>query len=238
MCHPGPVVSAEVLERRLHQHLNTWLGQWPPTPAGQAGAPTLTVVGSPRRRQPAWNGEVYPLCGVSTPAGAVLSVPPELVGAVRAGNTTLDQVTAVLPERLGRPEAPVGRGVFRWCHRLQDGPDAGEWIDPNDRRVPSWLAPFNGDVLVAWDDEGHYAAGVGRKIHDPVGQEISVGTAPEQRGRGLAHQLVAQAARRIAADGGVATYLHGGDNYPSAHVAEAAGFPDEGWHVIGLPTVS
>ena len=225
-------MSDAELARRLEGHLRQWLGQWPPDPT------PLTVVGSDRRLRPGWDGGIYPLCGVSTPAGTVISVPPDLVAEVRGDGSTLDQVAPTLPERLGRPGARVGRGVFRWCHHLQDWPDAGEWIDPADPRVPPWLKPFNGDVLVAWDDEGRYAAGVGRKIYDDLGHEISVGTEEAHRGLGLGRRLVAQAARRIAADGAVATYLHRADNYPSAHLAQATGFPDEGWQVIGLPSAS
>jgi predicted GNAT family acetyltransferase len=50
----------------------------------------------------------------------------------------------------------------------------------------------------------------------------------------LARRLVAQAARRVVDGGMVATYLHDPANTASARVAEAAGFPDHGWTVIGL----
>jgi GNAT superfamily N-acetyltransferase len=155
-----------------------------------------------------------------------------------AVEASISRVLAALPGLLGFPDARVGGGVFRWCHTLQEWPDAGEWIDPGDGRVPEWLRPFNGEVLVAWDRHGHYAAGVGRKIHDRHGQEISVGTEAANRGRGLARHLVAQAARRIAEEGAVATYLHRTDNPASARVADVSGFPDEGWKVIGLPAAS
>ena len=36
------------------------------------------------------------------------------------------------------------------------------------------------------------------------------------------------------ADGAVPTYLHAFDNEASARVADAAGFPDRGWHVFEL----
>jgi predicted GNAT family acetyltransferase len=93
-------------------------------------------------------------------------------------------------------------------------------------------------VLVAWDDAGRYAAGVGRKRHDEHGQELAVATEAAYRGRGLARRLVAQATRRVLDEGAVATYLHAFDNHASARVAEAAGFPDRGWSVYGLPTAS
>jgi predicted GNAT family acetyltransferase len=107
-------------------------------------------------------------------------------------------------------------------------------VAADDPRVPEWLRPFNGDVLIAWTDDGSYASGVGRKQHDRHGHELSVGTDERQRGRGLARRLVAQAARGVLADGAVPTYLHAFDNEASARVADAAGFPDRGWHVFEL----
>jgi hypothetical protein len=46
--------------------------------------------------------------------------------------------------------------------------------------------------------------------------------------------LVAQAARRVLADGALPLYLHEAANAASARVADAAGFPDRGWRLIGL----
>lgn len=53
-------------------------------------------------------------------------------------------------------------------------------------------------------------------------------------GGGLARRLVAQAARRVLAEGAVPTYLHSRQNTASARVAEAAGFPDRGWLSFGV----
>jgi GNAT superfamily N-acetyltransferase len=231
------------MAQRLERHLADWLGAWPPN--GE-----LTVVGSPHRTNPAWDGKVYPVAGVETPGGTVLSVPPDLVDAVRASGDDVAAVGAALPELVGRPDAKFGRGVFRWCHELLDetDPDARGlhlpppghtvWLPPDDARVPPWLAVFNGDVLVHLDEDGRYGAGVGRKRHDAFGQELSVATEEHLRGRGLARRLVAQAARRVADEGAVATYLHALSNTASARVAEAAGFPDTGWWVLGVPVAS
>jgi len=65
-----------------------------------------------------------------------------------------------------------------------------------------------------------------------------VATEEHLRGRGLARRLVAQAARRVAEEGAVATYLHAVTNTASARVADASGFPDTGWWVLGLPVAS
>ncbi len=221
---------------RLTSHLHAWLGAWPPDDG-------ITIVGSLRRTQPGWDGAVHDFLGVATPTSAVLSVPPsavdvltEAVAALKADalRDMLDALAAsdALPRALGR-NGRMGRGFFRWAHDVPHGDDVGEWIPTDDARVPEWLKPFNGDVLIAWDDDGNYGAGVGRKQHDNFGHEISVGTEEALRGRGIARGLVATAARRIANDGAIATYLHAPDNHASAKVADASGFPDEGWKVIG-----
>jgi len=225
------------LPGRLERHLAGWLGAWPP-----AGPQTLTVVGSERRTRPGWDGKVYPVAGVDTPGGAVLSVAPGLVETVRAAGEDLKAVGAALPAIVGRPDARFGRGVFRWCHELVDPAEAEDpdavWLAPDDQRVPPWLSVFNGDVLVHLDEDGRYGAGVGRKRHDEFAQELSVATEEHLRGRGLARRLVALAARRVADEGAVATYLHAVTNTASARVAEASGFPDTGWWVLGLPVAS
>lgn len=176
---------------------------------------------------------------METPDGTVLSVPPDAVDDVRAAGDDLDTIGPVLPEIVGRPDARFGRGVFRWCQRLVDeqDPDA-VWLPPDDERVPSWLSVFNGEILVHLDEGGRYGAGVGRKRHDDFGQELAVATEEHLRGRGLARRLVAQAARRVFEEGAVATYLHAADNVASARVAEAAGFPDTGWWILGVPVAS
>ena len=219
------------MDLRLRRHLAHWLGQWPATAA-------VTVVGSPRREQPGWDGAVHPLIGVNGGPGCVLSVPPkwvtpvrERVGNGRAGDGWLD----ALPDTVGLPGRTVYTGVFRWSVRPEPLPDAGTWVDANAAVVPDWLRVFGAEVLLAIDPEtGAYLAGVGIKRHDQYGHELAVGTEPAARGRGLARGLVAQAARRVLDEGAVPTYQHAFDNVASAKVAEAAGFPDRGWTSMGL----
>jgi hypothetical protein len=38
----------------------------------------------------------------------------------------------------------------------------------------------------------------------------------------------------VLAEGAVPLYLHDRENLASARLAEAAGFPDRGWNVLGL----
>jgi ribosomal protein S18 acetylase RimI-like enzyme len=196
----------------------------------------MYVVGSAQRERPGWDGRVYPVVGVSNAESGVLSVPPGHLDAARAlANGSPDRLLTGLPAVIGRPRAVVYQGVFRWTVDPAPLPDAGVWVPADDPVVPDWLRVFGGEVLLALDlGSGGYLAGVGIKRHDRYGQELSVGTAPEARGRGLARRLVAQAARRIVDGGAVATYLHDPANLASARVADAAGFPDRGWLVLGL----
>ena len=209
----------------------TGSGAWPPSDE-------VTIVGSARRAEPGWDGAIRPFAGVGTPEGTVLSVPPEHVDALRAAGTDLDTALEALPEALGRPGGVVGRGVYRYAVAPRDGDDGiGEWVPADQPDVPAWLRPFGGKVLVV-REEGQYIAGLGIKRHDDLGQELAVATEEPWRGRGLARALVSRAASEILRQGGVPTYLHGRANAASARVAEAAGFPDRGWSILGLPTAS
>jgi GNAT superfamily N-acetyltransferase len=210
----------------LTAHLRTWLGAWP------GPAPGLTVVGSAARTEPGWDGQVHAVVGVSDADGrGVLSVPPERVGAVRSA---LAAGSGGVAAAAGLADGPFFTGAFRWSDAPADLPDAGEWVAADDPDVPAWLRPFGGKVLVAADPRtGEHLSGVGIKRHDAYGHELAVVTVPAAEGRGLGRRLVAQAARHVLASGAVPTYLHAPDNHASAHLAEAAGFPDRGWHVHG-----
>jgi GNAT superfamily N-acetyltransferase len=220
------------IPRQLHAFLKAWLGDW------QSSAP-MHVVSWAERDRPGWDGGTIPALGIETPAGTTLSLSPtrfpsgtavdpvQLLAAMRAPGAD-----RTVPMLLGRSDFIFGRAIFRWAEAIPPLPEIGHWVDANDPRLPGWLRPFNGDVLVAWDDHGRYAAGVGRKQHNPFGHELAVSTAPGHRGKGLARKLVAQAARQVIADGAVPIYLHAPGNIASARVAEAAGFPDRGWRLI------
>lgn len=217
----------------LTAHLRGWLGAWPP-------ARPVDVVGAAVRTRPGWDGTVAELVGVGTPACTLLSVLPERAAAVAgvAGRLSDQDVRRSVVAALGVTDRMLGEGTFRWSERVAGNdalPDAGDWVDPTDPRVPEWLRPFNyPQVLIAWGDDGTYGAGVGIKRHDPVGHELAVVTEPDLRGRGIGRRLVAQAARRVLDEGGLPTYLHGQGNVASARVADAVGFVDRGWSVYGL----
>lgn len=220
-------------DARLTAHLLAWLGAWPPSSA-------VDVVAAPVRDQPAWDGRVTPLVGVGTPERVLLSVTPARADAVRRVTGSLEDLAVhrAIVDALGAEGRVVGRGVFRWSTAVAPAAelaDIGDWVDPADPRVPMWLKPFNYDqVLIAWDRDGAYGAGVGIKRHDDVGHELAVVTSERLRGNGVARRLVAQAARRVLDEGNLPTYLHGPDNVASARVADAAGFADRGWSVYGL----
>jgi GNAT superfamily N-acetyltransferase len=210
----------------LDAFLREFLGEWPDLDG-------LSIVGSDKRTEPGWDGAIRRVVGVGNPSRSVISVPPDLVTAVRAAVPTWDSIPSQLPASVGQPTARTFFGKFRWTTEPTDLADAGEWVPVTDPRVPAWLLPFGGDVLITFID-GAYAAGVGIKRHNPAGLELSVGTEEAYRGRGLASRLIAQAARWVLAQGAVPIYLHDPANTASDRTARAAGFPDLGWQILGL----
>lgn len=219
---------------RFEAFLRSWLGTWPPRE-------DLDVVFWSGRDQPGWDGTTWLGLGVESPHGTVLSLSPQIADTawsvddhlLATASNAPDPVAAVALA-VGEPRLNVTRSILRWSDEPARLPEVGEWIANDDPRIPVWLQAFNGDVLVAWNDDGHAAAGVGRKMHNRYGHELSVATDPAQQGRGLARMLVAQTARRILADGTIPLYFHLPDNAASARVADAAGFPDRGWRVVGF----
>jgi GNAT superfamily N-acetyltransferase len=226
----GPLPAVEEVLGRLDRHLRHWLGAWPP-------ASMVSVVGSERRTEPGWDGTVRPFAGITTPHGTILSVPPDRVDAVRDAGATLETILDAVPDALGQPGAVVGRGVYRYALAPAPVEPVGEWVPADAPDVPAWLRPFGGEVLVVREG-GTYVAGLGIKRHDEVGMEVAVATEEAWRGRGLARALVARATASILRRGGVPIYLHGRGNAASARVAEASGYPDRGWFILGLPTAT
>jgi GNAT superfamily N-acetyltransferase len=225
-------MSATPFAERLARHLRSWVGEWPPPATG------VHIVGDASRLEPTWDGAIRPLQGVGNGMGTVIAVPPAAAAAVK--NAIGDDLGRPgLGDELGRilgvGPAAFGTGVFRTTDRVNpDIDDIGVWFERQTDDLPDWLAPFNGPRLVVFDDDDRPIAGVGIKIHDRDGRELSVVTEQAARGRGLARRLVATAVRRILADDTVPTYLHAPDNTASARVADAVGFPDRGWTVHAL----
>ena len=225
------------MDERTAQGLGEWLGGWPP-------ALPIRVVADPEADRMGWDGSPRGVAGAVDPDGrAVVRLPPAAAARVDAPVVHLPALLTLLPHAL-RQAGTAGAGVLRWAQDVPTPevlPDAGVWLpadlaDSGDPRVPAWLRPFGGDVLVALDHDGSYLAGVGLKRHHAGLSEISVGTDERARGRGLARRLVAQAARSVIAEGKAVLYLHAPDNEASARVARASGFPDTGWQVVGFWT--
>lgn len=226
--------SQQEIESRLNTFLSSRLGTWPP-------ARSLELRHCDLRDVPRWNGDLQPFLGIESPIATVLTFSEKVFPC----GTSLDprevgdelgdsHAHITIPAMFQHPEMHFGRAVFRYLGEFVDLPESGEWIETSDPRLPEWLRPFNGGVLVHWADDGSYAAGVGLKKHNDLGYEIAVGTDPAHRGKGLAQSLVAQSARHIWERGAIPIYLHGATNAASARVAEKAGFPDRGWHIIEM----
>ena len=148
---------ADEIPERLHSHLVSWLGAWPPAPRG------VTVVAYEPRTRPGWDGHFHSVVGVATEEAALLSVPPAVADAVAGLVRQQDLETDLGALRSGiaramESQGRLGRGRFRWSDSPTQTPDVGDWTPTDDDRVPEWLKPFNGDVLIAWDDNGQYGA--------------------------------------------------------------------------------
>lgn len=220
------------IESRLNAFLTSRLGTWPPTRG-------LELRHCAIRDEPGWDGRLQAFLGIESPVGTVLTFSEHVFPCgtslnPRAVEDELGGPDAhiTVPELFQQPEMHFGRAVFRYLGEFVDLPELGEWVETDDPRIPDWLRPFNGGVLIHWSEDGHYAAGVGLKKHNELGYEISVGTDPAYRGQGLAQQLVATSARHIWEMGAIPLYMHGATNAASARVAEKSGFPDRGWHII------
>jgi RimJ/RimL family protein N-acetyltransferase len=226
-CGPDDAASPD-LDERLHAHLVAYLGAWP------AADGRVHVAGWPGRLEPAWDGSHAPAVVVKSPETTVVSVPPdaaERVSALADGLTT-DSFPADLATAVGAAGRFSPWLVLRWSTAPTPLAPLGTWIDADHPSLPEWLHAFPGRVLAAFDDDGRYLAGVGIKPHTRWGEELAVGTDERARGRGLGRRVVAEAARAVLADGAVPLYVHHPDNVASAHVADAAGFPDLGWRLL------
>ncbi|WP_298386037.1 GNAT family N-acetyltransferase [Ferrimicrobium sp.] len=249
--------STHPLERwqLLEQHLQQFLGLWPPSG-------WLQVHPSPRRRRPGWDGSVRQIVGLISPDdGALLSIDPALAHyfsdpkpkintsvSVDKGGPSVPPVPHDNQTNTATPEMLIDfihdqleieadhcfTALFRFAFNVPDLGRPGTWVPSDTPDIPAWLHPFGGKVLVAYDKGGRVIAGVGLKRHDRYARELAVVTEPATRGRGLAKALVAQAAEQVLSAGMIPTYLHAPKNLASARVAEATGFIDRGWRLVGL----
>jgi GNAT superfamily N-acetyltransferase len=106
-------------------------------------------------------------------------------------------------------------------------------LDASDPRLPDWVhGHFVGEAWVVMEG-GKVLSTAVLKRYDERLREISVGTAPAARGRGLARSVVAAAARSVLAEGRAVLYNHAVDNDASARVAESVGLHELGrYHAV------
>jgi hypothetical protein len=101
-------------------------------------------------------------------------------------------------------------------------------LEATDPRLPEWvLGHFTGEAWVVLDDGRVLSTAVLKRYDDRL-REISVGTAEEARGRGLAKAVTAAAARAVLAEGRAVLYNHDAENHTSARVAESVGLREFG----------
>lgn len=102
-------------------------------------------------------------------------------------------------------------------------------LEATDPRLPEWvLGHFTGEAWVVLGDDGRVLSTAVLKRYDDRLREISVGTAEEARGRGLAKAVTAAAARAVLAEGRAVLYNHDAENHTSARVAESVGLHEFG----------
>jgi len=166
--------------------------------------------------------------------GVVVAVAPRWAAVLREhldGPATirpaLEAVAAVIPGHMFSGVARTGVAI---------PPPAVEVtvIDAADPRLPDWvIGHFTGEAWVVLGEQGEVLSTAVLKRYDERLREISVGTAEEARGRGLARSVVAAAARAVLAEGRAVLYNHDPDNHPSARVAESVGLHELGrYHVV------
>jgi uncharacterized protein (DUF1501 family) len=170
-----------------------------------------------------------PVRALARAGGAVVAVAPAWSGRLAEhldGPATLDAALEAV--------AAAGGGQhWSWVARtgVAISPPSAEVtvLDASDPRLPDWvLGHFTGEAWVVLGDDGRVLSTAVLKRYDDRLREISVGTADEARGRGLAKAVTAAAARAALAEGRAVLYNHDPGNDSSARVAEAVGLHEFG----------
>jgi GNAT superfamily N-acetyltransferase len=160
--------------------------------------------------------------------GAVVGVAPEQAARLRELLDGPDTVTTALKALAAELPGHMFSGTARTGVVIPPPAVEVTVLDTSDPRLPQWvLGHFVGEAWVVMEG-GEVLSTAVLKRYDERLREISVGTAPSARGRGLARSVVAAAARSVLAEGRAVLYNHAVDNDASARVAEAAGL-----HVLG-----
>src|SRR6266545_1355641 len=155
--------------------------------------------------------------------GAVVGVAPEHAARLRGLLDGPDTVTTALKALAAELPGHMFSGTARTGVVIPAPVVEVTVLDASDPRLPQWVqGHFVGEawVLMRYDERL---------------REISVGTAPSARGRGLARAVVAAAARFVLAEDRAVLYNHAVDNDVSARVAESVGLHELGTYHAVVP---
>jgi GNAT superfamily N-acetyltransferase len=171
--------------------------------------------------------------GFERHGGAVVGVAPEHAGSLRE---RLDGPASLVPALTALAASLPGHmfsGVARTGVVIPPPVAPVTVLDATDPRLPQWVhGHFVGEAWVVMEGGEVLSTAVLKRYDDRL-REISVGTAPAARGRGLARSVVAAAARFVLAEGRVVLYNHAVDNDSSARVAESVGLHELGrYHAV------
>ena len=165
--------------------------------------------------------------------GAVVGVAPEQAARLRELLDGHDTVEPALKALAAELPGHMFSGTARTGVVIPPPAVEVTVLDASDPRLPEWVhGHFAGEAWVVMED-GEVLSTAVLKRYDERLREISVGTAPSARGRGLARSVVAAAARSVLAEGRAVLYNHAIDNDASARVAEAVGLHELGsYHAV------
>lgn len=166
------------LPSALTEHVARRLGHWPPR------RPFEAIVWSGRDHS-GWDGGHWPLLGLVTPFGTVLSISPHVIEGKGLGRLDQNDLDAALRgthpfalgKSLGQPNLRRGLATFRWSTTPTPGPDVGSWLTSTDQRLPDWLRPFGGESLVCWGGRTQASrplrlGALGCRRADPPGKRV------------------------------------------------------------------
>ncbi len=168
--------------------------------------------------------------------GAVVGVAPDHAARLRELLDGPDTVTTALKALAAELPGHIFSGTARTGVVIPPPAVEVTVLDASDPRLPQWvLGHFVGEAWVVLGEDGEVLSTAVLKRYDERLREISVGTAPSARGRGLARSVVAAAARSVLAEGRAVLYNHAVDNDASARVAESVGLHELGTYHAVVP---
>jgi GNAT superfamily N-acetyltransferase len=219
--------------RALDDYADTVLG-CPPGIARRGGVHLLSEA---QRGLPAWHGFTLPIVALSFAPGAVVACRPDLVERLQAElGSDLHQPYLDGPalRRLWRavqhctPNGFTLAGDFRAVDVATFVPsehiERAEFIAVEDAAALHLRTRFDGAIFGVRGPHGRLVSWAALKLKSERVWEIAVATEPDYRGRGLARDVVAAAARFSLDRGRVPIYIHDRDNSTSGFVARAIGF--------------